>query len=42
MLKVNGIYKAYGTQEVLKNACLEIGPEIKVLIGINGWEVNTS
>ena len=41
MLKVNGIYKAYGTQEVLKNACLEIGPEIKVLIGINGCGKST-
>ncbi|MDD2574398.1 MAG: ATP-binding cassette domain-containing protein [Bacillota bacterium] len=41
MLKVNGIYKAYGTQEVLKSACLEIGSEIKVLIGINGCGKST-
>lgn len=41
MLKVNGIYKAYGPQEVLKNACIEIGSEIKVLIGINGCGKST-
>lgn len=41
MLKVNGICKRYGTQEVLKDAGLEIGPEIKVLIGINGCGKST-
>ncbi len=41
MLKVNEVYKAYGTQEVLKDASLEIGSEIKVLIGINGCGKST-
>ncbi len=41
MLKVDGICKAYGAQEVLKEACLEIGAEIKVLIGVNGCGKST-
>jgi ABC-type polar amino acid transport system ATPase subunit len=40
MLKVNEVYKAYGTQEVLKDASLEIGSEIKVLIGISSVALN--
>ncbi len=41
MLKVNGVYKSYGTQAVLNDAHLEIRPEVKVLIGINGCGKST-
>jgi ABC-type sugar transport system ATPase subunit len=41
MLSVKGIYKCYGKQEVLKDVSLEIGSEIKVLIGINGCGKST-
>jgi ABC-type Fe3+/spermidine/putrescine transport system ATPase subunit len=41
MLRVEGIYKKYGDNEVLKDVSLEIGEEIKVLIGINGCGKST-
>ena len=36
MLIIEGIGKRYGSQQVLKEVALEIGGEVKVLIGING------
>lgn len=41
MLRAEGIRKKYGSQEVLKDVFLEIGEEIKVLIGINGCGKST-
>ncbi len=36
MLKVVGIKKCYGKDTVLENAALQVGTEIKALIGLNG------
>lgn len=36
MLTVKQVGKRYGSQKVLRAADLEVGPEIKALIGING------
>jgi molybdate transport system ATP-binding protein len=36
VLKVVSIKKSFGRNEVLKGTCMEIGPEVMVLIGPNG------
>ena len=41
MLKISNVCKAYGTKTVLPGTNLEIGSEIKVLLGINGCGKST-
>jgi molybdate transport system ATP-binding protein len=41
MLRAEGVSKRYGSQEVLVGVSLEIGAEIKVLIGVNGCGKST-
>jgi|GEM_PF-6136245 len=36
MLKLEGITKAYGKDLILDNVSLNVGSEIKALIGLNG------
>ena len=41
MLKISNVCKAYGAKTVLPGTSLEIGSEIKVLLGINGCGKST-